>query len=107
MSTVIPARDFSPSAVKLHTKPYTDGAGRYPSKLYDKLANEFATVLSYNPTEFSKIPVSIGRINPPQNRSSHIKIITPIKLSMNGTGSDTTVAPNATKQEIPKACGEA
>jgi hypothetical protein len=42
------------------------GAGKYPSRLYTKLAIAFAIVLKGAGQVFSKIPVRTGMQNPPQ-----------------------------------------
>ena len=89
--------------VRSTINPYKNGAGKYPNKLQKKLATELAIAHSFEGTEFSKMPVRLGMIKPPKNKTNQRNIITPSILFIKGTGKHDALAQRDTKKHKYKA----
>ena len=50
------------------------GDGRYPKRLYDRVASELAVVLLSTSTELSMIPVMVGRMLAPKKKTNQRNI---------------------------------
>lgn len=59
------------SSKKSETSPYKKGAGRYPKRLYARVAIELAVVLRYFSTEFNIMPVKGAIMVDPKKNTSH------------------------------------
>lgn len=70
------------------------------------MARELAIVLSLGYTDYSMMPVIIGKANPPKNNSNQRKNLMYRKESKNGIGSAASIASRDTSMDIFRAFGE-
>ena len=80
------------SSVSQEINPKIDGAGKYPNRLQQRLAREFAVDLCYQLTEFIIIPVTGGKQNPPANKRNQSKTRNTGNEFRNGIGNATNAA---------------
>ena len=87
-------------------RPYTKGDGRYPKRLYASVAIELAVVLRSTSTEFSIIPVIVGKILAPKKKTNQRHMYTRYLCSMKGTGKANIDAHAPSITQSPNAFGE-
>ena len=83
-----------------------NGDGRYPKRLYDRVASEFADVLLSTSTELSMIPVMVGKMLAPKKKTNQRNMYTNILSERNGIGRALIQAKKPSKQHKPNALEE-
>ena len=63
-----------------------NGDGRYPKRLYARVARELAVVLRCTSTELSMMPVMVGKMLAPKKNTNQRHMYTKYLCSINGTG---------------------